>query len=249
VIKVRTSSEINYLSKAGHIVALCHSTLKETIHPGITGLELDKMAEDIIRSHDGYPTFKGYNGFPNATCISINDGIVHGVPNKQVLQEGDIISIDIGASYKGYIGDSAWTYAVGSISEEKRFLLEHTEKALWEALHVIRAGVHLSTISHAIGSYATQHNLGIVKELSGHGVGTKLHEPPIILNYGLPNKGPILKAGMVLAIEPILTLGHPAIKTLADRWTVVTKNGKDAAHFEHTIAVEEKGCRVLTTLM
>lgn len=249
MINIRTDSEIKLLRQAGHIVALCHNALKQAICPDISSLDLDKIVEGIIRSNDAIPVFKGYRGFPNATCISINDGVVHGIPTNRLLKEGDIVSIDIGVQYKGYIGDSAWTYGVGKISKEKHFLLEHTEKALWEGLSVVKAGVHLSTISHAIGKYATQHKLGIVKELSGHGVGTKLHEPPIILNYGRPNQGPILKAGMVLAIEPMLNLGSAAIKTLADGWTIVTKDGKDAAHFEHTIAVQEEGYTVLTTLV
>ncbi|WP_339044778.1 type I methionyl aminopeptidase [Cardinium endosymbiont of Tipula unca] len=249
MINIRTDSEIKLLRQAGHIVARCHSALKQAICPGISSLYLDKMVEEIIRSNDAIPVFKGYRGFPNATCISINDGVVHGIPTNQLLQEGDIISIDIGAQYKGYVGDSAWTYGVGNISKEKHFLLEHTEKALWKGLNTVKAGIHLSTVSHAIGTYATQHKLGIVKELSGHGVGTKLHEPPVILNYGRPNQGPILKAGMVLAIEPMLNLGSPAIKTLMDGWTIVTNDGKDSAHFEHTIVVQEEGYTILTTLI
>ncbi|ROT47436.1 type I methionyl aminopeptidase [Candidatus Cardinium hertigii] len=249
MINRRTRAELKLLRQAGHIVALCHNTLKNVIQPGISGLALDAMVEEIIRSHNAYPVFKGYRGFPNATCISINDGVVHGIPTKQILTSGNIVSIDIGVKYKGYIGDSAWTYGVGKISDTQKFLLEHTEKALWEGLSVIKAGTHLSTISHAIGTYAVQHNLGIVKELSGHGVGTKLHEPPIILNYGKPNEGPRLQAGMVLAIEPILNLGNTAIKTLQDGWTIVTSDGKDSAHFEHTIVVEEEGYTVLTALM
>ncbi|MCT4697100.1 MAG: type I methionyl aminopeptidase [Candidatus Cardinium sp.] len=249
MIKIRTHSELKLLQRAGHIVALCHDTLKNAIQPGLHSLALDAIVEEIIRSNDAEPAFKGYRGFPNATCISINNGVVHGIPNNRPLQEGDIVAIDIGVKYKGYIGDSAWTYPVGNISDAQKFLLAHTEKALWEGLRVIKAGIHLSTISHAIGQYVTQRNLSIVKELGGHGVGTMLHEPPQIPNYGKPHQGPILKAGMVLAIEPIVNLGHPAIKTLQDGWTIVTKDGKDSAHFEHTIAVEEEGYRVLTTLM
>ncbi len=249
MIQIRTHSELKLLQLAGHIVALCHYVLKKSIQPGVSSLTLDAIVEEIIRSHDAEPIFKGYRGFPNATCISINDGVVHGIPNNRLLSEGDIVTIDIGVKYKGYIGDSAWTYPVGNISDQKKFLLQHTEKALWRGLSVIKAGIHLSTISHAIGQYATQHNLSIVKELGGHGVGTMLHEPPEIQNYGKPNQGPILKAGMVLAIEPILNLGQPSIKILQDGWTIVTKDGKDSAHFEHTIAVEKEGYTVLTTLM
>ncbi|WP_243018743.1 MULTISPECIES: type I methionyl aminopeptidase [Candidatus Cardinium] len=249
MIKIRTHSEVKLLQRAGHIVALCHNLLRNAIQPGVSSLALDKMVEELIRSHNADPVFKGYRGFPNATCISINDGVVHGIPSNRVLQEGDIISIDIGVKYKGYIGDSAWTYPVGNISDEKKILLTHTEKALWKGLSVIKAGIHLSDISHAIGQYATAHKLSVVKELGGHGVGTRLHEPPEIPNYGRPNQGPIIKAGMILAIEPICNLGHSAIKTLEDRWTIVTKDGQPSAHFEHTIAVEEEGYAVLTTLM
>ncbi|AWN81536.1 type I methionyl aminopeptidase [Candidatus Cardinium hertigii] len=248
MIAIRTASELKLLRWAGHIVALCHAALQQAIQPGISGLFLDEMVEEIIRSNQAKPAFKGYRGFPNATCISINNGVVHGIPTRRLLEEGDIVTVDIGVQYKGYIGDSAWTYGVGSIAEEQKFLLEHTEQALWQGLNVIKAGIHLTTISHTIGSYAKQHHLSVVKELSGHGVGTALHEPPIILNYGKPNEGPILKAGMVLAIEPICNLGGGAIKTLSDGWTIVTKDGKNSAHFEHTIAVEEVGYTVLTSL-
>ncbi|WP_342265408.1 type I methionyl aminopeptidase [Cardinium endosymbiont of Philonthus spinipes] len=248
MINIRTHSELQLLQQAGYIVALCHEALKNAIRPGLSSLALDAMVEEIIRSNGADPVFKGYRGFPNATCISINNGVVHGIPSNQLLHEGDIVTIDIGVKYKGYIGDSAWTYPVGNISQERKFLLTHTEQALWEGLRVIKAGIRLSTISHAIGQYATQHKLAIVKELGGHGVGTMLHEPPQIQNYGKPNQGPILKAGMVLAIEPILNLGHSAIKTLQDGWTIVTKDGKDSAHFEHTIAVEKEGYAILTTL-
>ena len=249
MIQIRDHFEIKLLRQAGHIVALCHDALKEAIRPGVTSLSLDKLVEEIIRSHNAEPVFKGYHGFPNATCISINDGIVHGIPTNQILQEGDIVSIDIGAKYQGYIGDSAWTYGVGHIADAQQFLLQHTEQALWEGLRVVKAGVRLSTISHMIGNYATKHQLGIVKELSGHGVGTRLHEPPTILNYGQPNKGPILKPGMILAIEPILNLGSATIKTLQDGWSIVTADGSHSAHFEHTIAVEENGYSILTTVL
>lgn len=248
-IKIRTNEEVKLLRKAGLIVALCHDALRGAIQPGINGIALDSMVEEIIRDHGGEPAFKGYRGFPNATCISINDGVVHGIPSHRLLEEGNIISIDIGVKYKNYIADSAWTYGVGIISERKKFLLTHTEQALWEGLSIIKAGLALSTISYTIGNYANQHNLGVVKELTGHGVGTDLHEPPIIPNYGQLNQGPILKAGMVLAIEPIFNEGNAAIKTLADGWTIVTQDGKDSAHFEHSIVVEEEGCCILTSLM
>lgn len=247
-INIRTPAEVELLRQAGHIVALCHAALKETIRPGIDGLALDALVESLIRAHRAEPVFKGYRGYPNATCISVNETVVHGIPNARPLQAGDVVGVDIGVRYQGYVGDGAWTYPVGKISREKTFLLTHTEQALWAGLRAVRAGVHLSNVSNAIGQYAARHNLGIVKELSGHGVGTQLHEPPTVLNYGPPNRGPLLQAGMVLAVEPMLNLGSPGIKTLRDGWAIVTKDGKPSAHFEHTVVVNATDCTVLTAL-
>lgn len=248
MIHRRTPHELALLQQAGHIVALCHEALRGAIAPGTTGLALDGMVEQLIRDHGATPIFKGYHGFPNATCISINDRVVHGIPNHQRLKEGDVVSIDVGVKYQGYIGDSAWSYGVGPVQAHDQFLLHHTEHALWAGLAQIKAGAHLSNISHAIEHYAKQHQLGIVKSLSGHGVGTALHEPPTILNYGPPHQGPILQAGMVLAIEPILTQGAHHVRTLQDGWTMATRDGKNAAHFEHTIAVQERGYQILTQI-
>ena len=234
------------MEKAGSIVGETHNYLKQFIKPGVTTAELDKLAYDFIISKDAIPSFKDYQGFPATICASINDEVVHGIPSKRKLKNGDIISIDIGACYKGYHGDSAWTYPVGTISDDKKYLLEHTEAALFEGLSVIKEGVHLSDIGNAIENYAKKYKLGVVKELVGHGIGEAVHEDPDVPNYGQPGKGPILKAGMTIAVEPMLNLGTPDIYILDDDWTIITADGKPSAHFEHTIVVEKQGYTILT---
>ena len=246
MITIKSEREISLMEKAGSIVGETHNYLKQFIKPGITTAELDKLAYDFIISKDAIPSFKDYQGFPATICASINDEVVHGIPSKRKLKNGDIISIDIGACYKGYHGDSAWTYPVGDISNDKKYLLEHTEKALFEGLSVIKEGVHLSDIGNAIEKYAKKYKLGIVKELVGHGIGEVVHEDPDIPNYGQPGKGPILKAGMTIAVEPMLNLGTPDIYILDDDWTIITADGKPSAHFEHTIVVEKQGYTILT---
>lgn len=246
MITIKSEREISLMEKAGSIVGETHNYLKQFIKPGITTAELDKLAYDFIISKDAIPSFKDYQGFPATICASINDEVVHGIPSKRKLKNGDIISIDIGACYKGYHGDSAWTYPVGDISNDKKYLLEHTEKALFEGLSVIKEGVHLSDIGNAIEKYAKKYKLGIVKELVGHGIGEVVHEDPDVPNYGQPGKGPILKAGMTIAVEPMLNLGTPDIYILDDDWTIITADGKPSAHFEHTIVVEKQGYTILT---
>ena len=246
MITIKSEREISLMEKAGSIVGETHNYLKQFIKPGITTAELDKLAYDFIISKDAIPSFKDYQGFPATICASINDEVVHGIPSKRKLKNGDIISIDIGACYKGYHGDSAWTYPVGDISNDKKYLLEHTEKALFEGLSVIKEGVHLSDIGNAIEKYAKKYKLGIVKELVGHGIGEVVHADPDVPNYGQPGKGPILKAGMTIAVEPMLNLGTPDIYILDDDWTIITADGKPSAHFEHTIVVEKQGYTILT---
>lgn len=248
MINIRTESEIAKLKQAGKIVALCHQKLKEIIKPGVTTNQLNEVIHQMIIDNQATPSFLNYNGFPASICTSVNEQVVHGIPNDQPLKDGDIISVDIGAKYQGYHGDSAWTYPVGKISQEKQFLLEKTEEILFEGLNVIQEGIRLSDISHAIGEQARINNLGVVRELAGHGVGTKLHEDPLIVNYGIQGRGPILKAGMVFAIEPMLNLGTHRIKFHNDGWTVTTSDRKASAHFEHTIVVEKNGYTILTTL-
>lgn len=246
MIICKTDREIEIMREAGKIVALTHQALKEHIEPGISTIELDEIAEKLIRSHGAEPSFKGYNGFTGSICASVNEELVHGIPGKRVLKDGDIISIDIGAYYNGYHGDSAWTYAVGKISEKDQELLDVTEAALYKGLEKAKPGGRLSDISHAIQSYAEPLGYSIVREYVGHGVGQDLHEDPQIPHYGPPGKGPRLKPGMVLAIEPMINAGSRYVRTLSDDWTVVTVDKENCAHFEHTIAITDSGFEILT---
>ncbi|MED1919841.1 type I methionyl aminopeptidase, partial [Bacillus thuringiensis] len=218
------------------------------ITPGITTKELDQIAEKTIQKYGATPSFKGYNGFPGSICASVNEELVHGIPGKRKLKEGDIISIDIGAKYNGYHGDSAWTYPVGNISESVQKLLDVTEKSLYLGLEQVKPGERLSNISHAVQTHAEENGFSIVREYVGHGIGQDLHEDPQIPHYGPPNRGPRLKPGMVICVEPMVNQGRRYVKTLSDDWTVVTVDGKWCAHFEHTIALTEAGYEILTTL-
>ncbi|HIT10963.1 MAG TPA: type I methionyl aminopeptidase [Candidatus Onthousia faecigallinarum] len=246
MITIKSKREIELLKEAGHIVFLTHQYLKPFIKAGITTKELDKLAEDFIISHDATPSFKGYEGFPSTLCISINEEIVHGFPSNRKLKNGDVVSIDIGACYKGYHGDSAWTYAVGKVDPDKAYLMEHTEKALYEGIKQVKPGNHIGDIAHAIEEYAKLHHLGVVKELVGHGVGTSVHEDPEVPNYGEKGTGPRLRPGMVIAIEPMLTLGSPEVYVADNDLTVISEDGSCAAHYEHTVAVTEDGVLILT---
>ncbi|WP_173917940.1 type I methionyl aminopeptidase [Halobacillus sp. Marseille-Q1614] len=247
MIICKTPRELEIMREAGRIVALTHQELKKNIQPGITTGELDKIADQFIRSMDAIPSFKGYNGFRGSICASVNEELVHGIPGDRVLKDGDIISIDIGAKYQGYHGDSAWTYPVGTVDESTAELLRVTEESLFKGLDEAKPNVRLSNISHAIQSCVEAEGFSIVREYVGHGVGQDLHEDPQIPHYGPPNKGPRLKPGMVLAVEPMVNAGSRYVKTLGDHWTVVTQDGKKCAHFEHTIAITEEGYEVLTT--
>ena len=246
MITLKSKREIELLKEAGHIVYLTHQYLRPHIKAGIKTIELNQLAEDFIKSKGATPSFKGYEGFPYTLCISVNDEIVHGFPSDRILKDGDIISIDIGACYKGYHGDSAWTYTVGSVSDDAKYLLEHTEKALYEGIKQAKVGNRIGDISYAVEKYAKEHNLGVVKELVGHGVGTSVHEAPDVPNYGNKGTGPKIRNGMVIAIEPMLTLGSPDIYILDNDWTVVTADESLSAHFEHTIAITDEGVIILT---
>ena len=246
MITLKSKREIELLKEAGHIVYLTHQYLRPLIKAGIKTKELDSLAEKFIRSKGATPSFKGYEGFPSTLCISINDEVVHGFPSERVLKEGDIISIDIGACYKGYHGDSAWTYTVGEVSDDAKYLLEHTEKALYEGIKQAKVGNRIGDISYAVEKYATEHNLGVVKELVGHGVGTSVHESPDVPNYGTKGTGPKIRDGMVIAIEPMLTLGSPDIYVEDNDWTIKTEDSSLSAHFEHTIAITNEGVIILT---
>lgn len=246
MVSIKSDREIELLRVAGKITGDTHNYLKQFIKPGITTGELDKLAYDFIISQGCTPSFKGYDGFPGTICASVNEEVVHGIPGNRVLQEGDIISLDIGACYKGYHGDSAWTYPVGKISDKCSNLLKWTEESLFEGLSVIKDGARIGDIGCAVSKCAKRHNLGVVKELVGHGVGTDVHEDPDVPNYGFAGTGIELKEGMVIAVEPMLNLGTPKIYILDDDWTIITADGKPSAHFEHTVLVTKDGYEILT---
>lgn len=246
MITIKSEREIELMRKAGLLVSEMHKFIKPYIKEGVTTKELDKLCEDFIISNDAIPTCKGYEGFPSALCTSVNDTVVHGIPDNYKLKDGDIITIDVVIGYKGYQGDAAWTYAVGSIDEDKKYLMEHTEKALYEGIKFAKPGNRIGDISHAVQEYAESHNLGVVRELCGHGIGREMHEDPEVPNYGVENTGPRLKPGMVICIEPMLTFGHREVMLESDEWTVKTLDHSDAAHFEHTILITEDGCEILT---
>ncbi|MDD3187111.1 MAG: type I methionyl aminopeptidase [Bacilli bacterium] len=246
MITIKTPREIAIMRIAGQIVGDTHNYLKQFIKSGVTTDQLDKLANDFIISKDATPSFKNYDGYPGSICTSINDEVVHGIPGKRKLREGDIISIDIGACYKGYHGDSAWSYPVGKMSEEKLELLKGTEESLFAGLSAIKEGAHIGDIGARVSEVAKKYNFGVVKELVGHGVGTHLHEEPDVPNYGNVGKGPILKEGMVIAVEPMLNLGTADVCILDDGWTIVTDDELPSAHFEHTVVVLKDGYEILT---
>ena len=246
MISIKSEREIELLRKAGEIVGKTHHYLEPFIKPGITTQELNDLAEEYILSQDATPSFKGLYGFPGTICISVNEEVVHGIPGKRKLKNGDIVTLDIGACYKGYHGDSAWTYAVGDISEARKNLMKQTEEALFAGLSVIKDGCHVGDIGEAVEACAKKYDLGVVKELVGHGVGTKVHEEPDVPNYGKKGTGPVLKAGMVIAVEPMLNLGTEEVYMLDDDWTIITGDGLPSAHFEHTVVVTKDGYEILT---
>jgi methionyl aminopeptidase len=246
MIICKSDVELEYMRTAGHIVAEAHRLMANATEPGVTTLELDQIAEKYIRSQGATPSFKGYNGFPGSICASVNEELVHGIPGQRKLLEGDIISIDIGAEFQGYHGDSAWTYGVGAISDTAKQLLDVTERSLYAGLAEIKPDVRLYTISHAIQRCIEDEKMAVVREYVGHGIGTRLHEEPQIPNYGTPDRGPRLKPGMTLAIEPMVIVGERYVRTLEDNWTVVSVDGTMCAHFEHTVVVTADGYEILT---
>ena len=246
MITIKSNREIELMKKAGYLVSLTHQYLRPFIKEGITTKELDRLAEEFIIKNGGVPTCKGYEGYPATLCTSVNDTVVHGIPNNYKLKNGDIITIDMVIGYKGYQGDAAWTYKVGSINDDKAYLMEHTEKALYEGIKEVKPGAHIGDISSAVEEYAKKHNLGVVKELCGHGIGTSMHEDPEVPNYGKKGTGARLKEGMVICIEPMLTFGNEDIYIMDDEWTVNTQDGSPAAHYEHTVLVTHDGYEILT---
>ncbi len=243
----RNEEEINKLRKAGEIVGLTHKYLQQFIKPGITTKELDVLAKKFIESKGCTCSFEGLYGFPGSICISINDEVVHGIPGKRVLKEGDILKLDIGACYEGYHGDSAWSYIVGKAKSEKDVkLLKYTEEALMAGLKAIHDGCTTGDIGHAVEKVAHKYNLGVVRELVGHGVGDKVHLEPDVPNYGKEGKGPRLHKNNVIAVEPMLNLGSRYIYQLDDNWTIKTDDGKNSANFEHTVLITDTGYEILT---
>ncbi|HDP68222.1 MAG TPA: type I methionyl aminopeptidase [Candidatus Marinimicrobia bacterium] len=247
MIYIRSQREVLKIEASSRIVADTLALLAKEIRPGITTLRLDRLAEENIRSQNAKPAFKGYNGFPASICTSIDEQVVHGIPSKRELREGEIIGIDVGVLKDGYYGDAAFTYAVGEVDETKRLLMNVTEESLYLGIEQARAGNHLSDIGHAIQSYVESHGFSVVRTLVGHGIGTQLHEAPEIPNYGDPGRGPELKSGMCLAIEPMVNVGTFEVESLEDGWTMVTRDRKPSAHYEHTIAITDHDPLILST--
>lgn len=246
MVSIKGEKEIELMKHSGHINYLCHKLLEKNIRPGITTKELEDIARKFMEENDCISSTYGYEGYPGYLCISINDEVVHGIPGKRKLKNGDIVKLDISMIYKGYHSDSAATYPVGKISPEKAYLMEHTKNALYEGIKQVKPGARLGDIGNAIQTYAEGHKLSVVRELCGHGVGTSLHEDPDVLNYGKANTGMVLKEGMTIAIEPMLNYGERYVYMLDDDWTIVTDDGSPSAHFEHTVLVTHDGYEILT---
>ncbi len=246
MIVLRSEREIKRLREAGRIVAQCLEVLQMRVEPGVSTRDLDAFAERFIRNKGGIPAFKGYRGYPATICASINDEVVHGIPNSRRLVEGDIISIDVGVVFEGYVGDAAITLPVGDISPKAKDLMRVTRESLLAGIEKVREGNRLTDISHAIQQHVETNGFSVVREYVGHGVGQKIHEEPEIPNFGPPGKGPLLMPGMVFAIEPMVNAGGYEVYTADDGWTVRTKDGSLSAHFEHTVAVTANGPEILT---
>ena len=246
LIAIKSKEELEYLRKSGKILATIVQELKDFIRVGVETKEIDKRAERLIEKYQAKPAFKGYRGFPGCVCVSINQEIVHGIPSNRVFEEGDIASVDIGIIFDNYFSDTAFTVGIGKITENLERLIHVTQEALFRGIEQARVNNHLSDISFAIQNFVESNNFSVVRDFVGHGIGKTLHEEPEVPNFGLPHSGPILKEGMVLAIEPMVNLGTWQTKVLADGWTVVTQDGKPSAHFEHTVAITKTGPEILT---
>jgi methionyl aminopeptidase len=246
VIVCKSPAELEKMRAASQLVARVLDDLAAMVVPGVSTAELDKAAEDKVRAAGAEPAFKGYRGYPATLCASANEQVIHGIPNRTPLKAGDIISLDMGVKLGGYYGDSAVTVPVGPVSEAVASLLRVTQEALEKGIAQVRVGGRISDIGHAIQTHVEAHGFSVVREFVGHGIGASLHEEPQIANYGEPGRGPRLAEGMTLAIEPMVNMGKPAVKVLADGWTAVTKDGSLSAHFEHTVAVTKNGPAVLT---
>lgn len=249
MIILKSKEEVAKITKASRIVAESLEAVRAYLKPGMTTKELDRFVEKQIRERGGTPAFKGYRSYPATLCISVNEEVVHGIPSPdKVIKEGDIVGLDLGAIYDGFYGDSAVTVAVGEVKPEARRLIQVTEESLYAGIAQACEGSRLSDISHAVQSHVEKAGFSVVTDFVGHGIGRALHEEPQIPNFGPPGRGPRLKEGMVLAIEPMVNMGRPAVRVLADRWTAVTADGSLSAHFEHTIAVTKEGPVILSKL-
>ena len=246
MITLRSPHEIDLMRRAGEITAAARALAGEMVRPGVTTQEIDSAVERFIRKQGAVPSFLHYNGYPASACISVNDEVIHGIPGKRVLQEGDIVSVDVGAYIGGFHGDCAATFPCGRISPEAQDLIDVTRQSFFEGIRWAREGQRLQDISAAIQGYVEGHGYSVVREYVGHGVGAKMHEPPEIPNYGRPGRGPRLLRGMTLAIEPMVNAGSAAIQQLSDGWTVKTLDGKWAAHYENTILITEEGPEITT---
>ena len=243
---LRDRDEVEAIRAAAQVVARTLQLMRREVRPGVTTIELDRLAEEFIRSHGGRPSFKGYRGFPASICSSVNDQVVHGIPGPRELREGDIVGIDVGVELEGYHGDAAWTFPVGEVSEQAQRLLKVTREALDLGIAQARPGGRIGDISHAVQSHVEAAGFSVVRELVGHGIGREMHEEPQVPNYGPPGRGPRLMVGQVLAIEPMVNIGGAEVVTGSDGWTIATRDGSLSAHFEHTVAVGGTGPVILS---
>lgn len=248
MITIKNNEEFAKMRRAGRIVAEVFELMRDMIKPGVTTAELDRAAEKLIRSRGAIPLFKGYGGFPATLCLSVNEQVIHGIPGERVLQEGDIVSVDVGAQIQGFCGDAARTFPVGKIAPEVQQLLDVTQECLAAGIAQAVSGNRLGDIGHAVQEIAEAHGYGVVRDYVGHGIGREMHEAPDVPNYGTPGRGLRLTNGMALAIEPMINMGTFAVRRLADGWTVVTLDGKPSAHFENTVAITADGPQIMTVL-
>lgn len=247
MVTIKSAREIALMKEAGKVVGLVFKTLEEAIHPGMSTLDIDTIVEKTMRDNDCIPSEKGYYGYPGSACVSVNDTLLHGIPSsKIIIREGDIVSVDIVANYHGYHADACRTFRVGTITERAARLVDVTKQAFFEGIKLVKPGVHLGDVSHCIQEYVESHGYNVVREYTGHGIGSHMHEDPSIPNYGKAGTGIILQEGMALAIEPMVLEGRKDVRTLGDGWTVKSRDGKLTCHYENTVIVTKEGCEIIT---
>ena len=246
-VSIKSEREIQLMREAGRILAMVHQELGKQIRPGMSTLDVDRIGEEMIRSYGCEPSFKGYCGYPASLCISVNDVVVHGIPGKLELKEGDVVSVDCGVICNGWVGDSAYSFALNGVSEEVKQLLQVTKQSLYLGIEKCRIGQRIGDLSNQIQTYCESFGYGVVRELCGHGLGRKMHEEPSVANYGRKGTGPKFREGMVIAIEPMITLGNKEVRFEADQWTCRTVDGSTAAHFEHDVAITKDGAEILSS--